>query len=212
MSEFENRLDYYILTMVGIHIIMDFVSFLGSWGFLFYNWFQSCEDSVIVWLIYYQVQTLICLQLFTLPTCLDRRTVRPCENGKLFFSLLLDHLSLLCGLIIFCKIKCYDDLSFLVLAIICFRYPIHVVWIISMSIILLFRFWKMKRILNSIPLETYRIVNAESVDSCAICLSLFEEGQQLRKLSCLHKFHKICVDSWLISKKNCPLCRNAIIF
>ncbi|KAK9283108.1 hypothetical protein L1049_011339 [Liquidambar formosana] len=44
--------------------------------------------------------------------------------------------------------------------------------------------------------------------TCAICLSEFEEGEQLRTLpECLHSFHAPCIDMWLYSHLNCPMCR-----
>ncbi|KAM7494915.1 hypothetical protein LguiB_029524 [Lonicera macranthoides] len=44
---------------------------------------------------------------------------------------------------------------------------------------------------------------------CAICLCDFEEGEELRTLpECLHSFHAPCIDMWLFSHSDCPLCRN----
>ncbi|XP_042976937.1 RING-H2 finger protein ATL52-like [Carya illinoinensis] len=43
---------------------------------------------------------------------------------------------------------------------------------------------------------------------CAVCLSGFEEGEELRKLlRCKHSFHAPCIDMWLHSHSDCPLCR-----
>ncbi|GKV12001.1 hypothetical protein SLEP1_g23207 [Rubroshorea leprosula] len=43
---------------------------------------------------------------------------------------------------------------------------------------------------------------------CAVCLSVFEEGEELRQLpSCKHSFHAPCIDMWLYSHFNCPVCR-----
>ncbi|KAE8706020.1 RING-H2 finger protein ATL57 [Hibiscus syriacus] len=45
-------------------------------------------------------------------------------------------------------------------------------------------------------------------DMCAICLGDFKEGEQIRVLpECLHFFHVGCIDKWLNSHLNCPLCR-----
>ncbi|KAF9674751.1 hypothetical protein SADUNF_Sadunf10G0159500 [Salix dunnii] len=44
--------------------------------------------------------------------------------------------------------------------------------------------------------------------TCAICLSEFEEGEELRILpECLHSYHVECIDMWLHSHTNCPMCR-----
>ncbi|XP_010492720.1 PREDICTED: RING-H2 finger protein ATL52-like [Camelina sativa] len=43
---------------------------------------------------------------------------------------------------------------------------------------------------------------------CSVCLSEFEENESLRLLpKCNHAFHLPCIDTWLKSHSNCPLCR-----
>ncbi|KAF5748446.1 putative RING/U-box superfamily protein [Tripterygium wilfordii] len=43
---------------------------------------------------------------------------------------------------------------------------------------------------------------------CAVCLSVFEEGEEVRRLPvCKHCFHAPCIDTWLSSHHDCPLCR-----
>ncbi|VVA98161.1 unnamed protein product [Arabis nemorensis] len=47
---------------------------------------------------------------------------------------------------------------------------------------------------------------------CAVCLLEFEEGDYVRTLPlCFHAFHLECIDEWLRSHPNCPLCRTAIL-
>lgn len=47
----------------------------------------------------------------------------------------------------------------------------------------------------------------ESSD-CSVCLSEFQENERLRLLpECSHAFHVPCIDTWLKSHSNCPLCR-----
>lgn len=44
---------------------------------------------------------------------------------------------------------------------------------------------------------------------CAVCLSEFQENESLRLLpKCSHAFHVPCIDTWLRSHSNCPLCRS----
>ncbi|XP_050382541.1 RING-H2 finger protein ATL52-like [Argentina anserina] len=46
---------------------------------------------------------------------------------------------------------------------------------------------------------------------CAVCLSVFEDGEEVRKLpSCKHSFHAPCIDMWLYSHSDCPLCRTTV--
>ncbi|XP_018330507.1 probable E3 ubiquitin-protein ligase ZFP1 [Agrilus planipennis] len=57
------------------------------------------------------------------------------------------------------------------------------------------------RILSS--KETVNLVEA----TCVICFMKFKEQQLIRELSCLHRFHKNCIDKWLVNQMNCPICR-----
>ena len=47
----------------------------------------------------------------------------------------------------------------------------------------------------------------DTTDKCTICLSDFEEGEDVRRLPCMHLFHAECVDQWLKTNKCCPICR-----
>jgi hypothetical protein len=44
-------------------------------------------------------------------------------------------------------------------------------------------------------------------NECAICLEMFDAGEQMRVLNCGHYYHKQCVDGWLKDGKSCPKCR-----
>ncbi|KAJ1553591.1 hypothetical protein HK405_007474, partial [Cladochytrium tenue] len=45
-------------------------------------------------------------------------------------------------------------------------------------------------------------------EKCTICLSSYEDGEELRILKCRHGFHAECIDQWLLSHVNsCPICR-----
>ncbi|KAI3747504.1 hypothetical protein L6452_09963 [Arctium lappa] len=47
---------------------------------------------------------------------------------------------------------------------------------------------------------------------CSVCLSEFQDDESLRLLpKCSHAFHVPCIDTWLRSHTNCPLCRAPII-
>ncbi|XP_076954886.1 uncharacterized protein LOC143629502 [Bidens hawaiensis] len=48
--------------------------------------------------------------------------------------------------------------------------------------------------------------------SCSVCLSEFQDDETLRLLpKCNHAFHVPCIDTWLRSHTNCPLCRAGIV-
>lgn len=46
---------------------------------------------------------------------------------------------------------------------------------------------------------------------CAVCLNEFNEGENLRLMpNCEHAFHIPCIDTWLKTHSNCPLCRSTM--
>ncbi|GLT44840.1 hypothetical protein SLA2020_187150 [Shorea laevis] len=48
---------------------------------------------------------------------------------------------------------------------------------------------------------------------CSVCLNEFQEDEMLRLLpKCNHAFHISCIDTWLRSHTNCPVCRAGIVF
>ena len=52
------------------------------------------------------------------------------------------------------------------------------------------------------------VVKEESKD-CSICLQSYNEGDELVRLPCGHKFH-VCLDSWIRIRSNCPYCRRVL--
>uniref|UniRef100_A0AAZ3RZE3 RING-type E3 ubiquitin transferase n=1 Tax=Oncorhynchus tshawytscha TaxID=74940 RepID=A0AAZ3RZE3_ONCTS len=44
-------------------------------------------------------------------------------------------------------------------------------------------------------------------EKCTICLSMLEDGEDVRRLPCMHLFHQACVDQWLATSRKCPICR-----
>ncbi|XVE93175.1 hypothetical protein REPUB_Repub01dG0167700 [Reevesia pubescens] len=68
-------------------------------------------------------------------------------------------------------------------------------------------------IINSIAVCKYKRGEGlvEGTD-CSVCLSEFEEDETLRLLpKCSHAFHIPCIDTWLRSHTNCPMCRAPIV-
>lgn len=47
-------------------------------------------------------------------------------------------------------------------------------------------------------------------NQCMVCLETFEQGEELRILPCIHRFHKVCIDRWLMQRSECPTCKNRI--
>ncbi|KAJ4716432.1 RING-H2 finger protein [Melia azedarach] len=72
-------------------------------------------------------------------------------------------------------------------------------------------------VIKTIPLSLFTAKNKtiakplHETRDCAVCLLEFEENDYVRTLpGCSHSFHVDCIDIWLRSHANCPLCRAAI--
>ncbi|KAL0356758.1 UNVERIFIED_CONTAM: RING-H2 finger protein ATL65 [Sesamum calycinum] len=64
-------------------------------------------------------------------------------------------------------------------------------------------------IIKTIPLSVY--TRKSGFHDCAVCLLEFEDNDYVRTLPvCSHAFHVDCIDIWLRSHANCPLCRAGI--
>ena len=65
-----------------------------------------------------------------------------------------------------------------------------------------------KEEINKIKSEKY---NLNDNINCVICQDIIKEGDDVKKLNCLHIFHIKCIDTWLLKEKNCPSCKEEII-
>ncbi|KAM6423071.1 E3 ubiquitin-protein ligase ZNRF3 isoform 2-T3 [Liasis olivaceus] len=54
-------------------------------------------------------------------------------------------------------------------------------------------------------------LSSGSTSDCAICLEKYTDGEELRVIPCTHRFHRKCVDPWLLQHHTCPHCRHNII-
>ncbi|PIN14676.1 hypothetical protein CDL12_12695 [Handroanthus impetiginosus] len=71
-----------------------------------------------------------------------------------------------------------------------------------------------KKVLKSLPKQTYGEDKdqAEKLSDCAICLTEFAAGEEIRVLpQCGHGFHVGCIDTWLGSHSSCPSCRQILV-
>lgn len=47
-------------------------------------------------------------------------------------------------------------------------------------------------------------------EKCIICIVEYEDQETIRKLPCSHLFHHDCIDTWLVQKNSCPVCKRQI--
>ena len=45
----------------------------------------------------------------------------------------------------------------------------------------------------------------------SVCLDVYKIGEAMRILPCSHRFHKACIDQWLLDKRTCPMCKMDIL-
>ncbi|KAL7195338.1 hypothetical protein ACSBR1_035541 [Camellia fascicularis] len=70
------------------------------------------------------------------------------------------------------------------------------------------------RSLNPIANNTDHLVSSVTYKAaahggeCPVCLSAFMDGEVVREVNvCKHLFHSACIDMWLCSHSDCPVCR-----
>merc|ERR1712136_180121 len=104
---------------------------------------------------------------------------------------------------------------------------------IPVSLLALFFFWQRRRnqrvedVVNvGVTVETLEEIERDlpslrptrfqspgpnaSEQPCSVCMSSFEDGEEIRTLLCQHVFHKECIDTWLGRKSECPVCRTPL--
>ncbi|KAB1213738.1 RING-H2 finger protein ATL16 [Morella rubra] len=67
-------------------------------------------------------------------------------------------------------------------------------------------------VIRELPTFQFRREGDARSICCVVCLNEFQEEDMLRLLpKCSHAFHLDCIDIWLQSNANCPLCRSSIL-
>eukprot|EP00811_Abedinium_folium_P037012 NODE_9667_length_1407_cov_6.982812.p1 GENE.NODE_9667_length_1407_cov_6.982812~~NODE_9667_length_1407_cov_6.982812.p1 ORF type:complete len:309 (-),score=66.09 NODE_9667_length_1407_cov_6.982812:377-1303(-) len=58
--------------------------------------------------------------------------------------------------------------------------------------------------------DATRVIGQPELQHCTVCLEVFKPGDELRILPCLHRYHRSCIDIWLQTNPNCPVCKHNI--
>eukprot|EP00850_Spirogloea_muscicola_P018500 SM000170S02672 [mRNA] locus=s170:183759:186436:+ [translate_table: standard] len=66
-----------------------------------------------------------------------------------------------------------------------------------------------RRAIESLPTNVVMAqdATAAALEPCPICLDVPAVGDELRRLPCLHVFHRECIDDWLGRQALCPICK-----
>jgi hypothetical protein len=63
--------------------------------------------------------------------------------------------------------------------------------------------------IESLPVHV--VTTQDEVITCSICLVDLKPNDECREIgTCSHRFHKECIDEWLILKNTCPNCRTHV--
>jgi len=65
--------------------------------------------------------------------------------------------------------------------------------------------------ISALPMQSVHPAECQDHE-CSICICTFQEGDAVRQLPiCGHKFHKGCIDLWLLRQNKCPLCKGDVV-
>lgn len=72
-----------------------------------------------------------------------------------------------------------------------------------------------RQLIDKCPVLVYSTIKnlkiGKATLECAVCLSEFDDSDKIRLLpKCHHVFHPDCIDNWLLSHMNCPVCRTKL--
>eukprot|EP00271_Cylindrocystis_brebissonii_P021165 TRINITY_DN7420_c0_g2_i1.p1 TRINITY_DN7420_c0_g2~~TRINITY_DN7420_c0_g2_i1.p1 ORF type:complete len:1505 (+),score=293.49 TRINITY_DN7420_c0_g2_i1:76-4515(+) len=65
-------------------------------------------------------------------------------------------------------------------------------------------------VINRCPTNDVTAADVAQAASCVICIEEVVEGESLRSLPCDHRFHKKCIDTWLVRQALCPVCKRDV--
>lgn len=107
----------------------------------------------------------------------------------------------------------YTEFEYIPLLVqIFFHIPLILTAIIFIIVILTFDpEFNIELIRNEIE-KLPEIEYTENINSkeCTICLESFILKDKMRVLPCNHCFHTSCIDNWLLTSLNCPICRKSV--
>lgn len=65
-------------------------------------------------------------------------------------------------------------------------------------------------LIATLPIIKFDESSREKLSECVICMGDYELGDELRYLPCLHTYHRVCIDDWLMRSLMCPSCMDEL--
>lgn len=62
-------------------------------------------------------------------------------------------------------------------------------------------------VLEQIGIKKYKSEEENKFTSCCVCMTDFENDDEIRDCPCSHVYHVGCIDEWFKQKPTCPVCR-----
>lgn len=57
----------------------------------------------------------------------------------------------------------------------------------------------------------YKLCSNNIEHECSVCYVVFKDNENVKILSCMHYFHKHCLEDWLGRKGICPYCNFIVV-
>lgn len=73
-----------------------------------------------------------------------------------------------------------------------------------------------REVIRALPVERLPLgpdahAAAAAMGRCVVCLEEFKPGGRRKRLPCGHGFHTRCIDRWLRTRANCPVCQQSVV-
>ncbi|XP_020285061.1 RING finger protein 11 [Pseudomyrmex gracilis] len=62
-------------------------------------------------------------------------------------------------------------------------------------------------LIQHLPIREY---DGAKKGECVICMMELQAGEEVRYLPCMHTYHAICIDDWLLRSLTCPSCMEPV--
>lgn len=65
--------------------------------------------------------------------------------------------------------------------------------------------------ISALPVGKVTATSSMLERSCQICMGQYEVDEDFTTLPCLHQYHPMCIESWLVRRTTCPVCLTDVV-